>query len=163
MDPKHISQALLTWFLCIIFVIWRRKISPNHILGHICGHPNNKNTWEFNHFLWSVKKRVCALFSDSFWTVIIVSTSLSFIWGGGMAPNTHIKLYLPFPMTKSPGRMNIFMYFPWLNEPYFWTVFRKLLWFLKVVNKKIAATHIIGTLALPGNTHVRESSFLMHF
>jgi hypothetical protein len=61
-----------------------------------------------------------------------------------MAQNTHIKLYLPFPMTKSPGRMNIYMYFPWLNELYFWTVFRNLLWFLKVVSKKIATTHIIG-------------------
>jgi hypothetical protein len=119
MDPKHISQALLTWFLCIIFVIWRRKISPNHILGHICGHPNNKNTWEFNHFLWSVKKRVCALFSDSFWTVIIVSTSLSFIWGGGNGTKHSHKVVSTLPNDKITWENEHFHVLPMTK----WTLF----------------------------------------
>ena len=94
MDPKHISISgnpiiPLNMFSLHHFCHLEGKISPNHILGHICSLPNNKNTWEINHFLWSVKKRVCALFSDNFWTVIIVSTSSSFIWRGNGTKHSH--------------------------------------------------------------------------
>ena len=76
-----------------------------------------------------------------------------------IAPYTHIKLYLFFPITKSCGRWNIFKYFQWLNVPYFRTVFRKLLWFLKGVSKKITTKHIIGTLALPDNKACEREFF----
>ena len=80
-----------------------------------------------------------------------------------MAPNIHIKLYLLLPMTKSPGRWNSFMYFQWLNVSYFWTIFRKLSWFLKGVSQKIATKHIIGKLALPDNKPYEREIFLMYF
>jgi hypothetical protein len=76
-----------------------------------------------------------------------------------MAPNTCMKFYVCSPMTKSPRILNIFMYFQCLNVPYFWTVFRKLTWFLKGVSKKTATKQIIGKLALPDNKAFEREFF----
>ena len=81
----------LTWFLCIIFVIWRGKISPNHILGYPSPNP------ELYAFAFPMTK-LCNLLHESFGRELrlqrafVICSKNSLYWGTSTSCNN-----------KSPG------------------------------------------------------------